>query len=496
MLPLGGTNANLQIDEALKATLSADAASRPAAVKVTVDVAAEKLVCAASVPQGSSVEEVFEALAKLLEGGVPCLALVCLVGSEKNACEEDWALVAWTPSDSPVKLRMLCASSRSTIRDAFSDFRFKEYTATEIDEVSLPNFMESTRVRTSKDRHAAMTQEEIDQAEVRSQVAKEQAAAPKMLAGLAALEVRLQPSFEESIGALLAGIDKRLAVLAQLEGPSGEEIAGQVLEDVGDPGDLKGKLPADKPGYVVLPVQAGAEENGRKLLMLSWTPDDSPVKARMKSSTFKASVVDHLRRLGGETELIFAEATSEDELTSALSKPEPAAAEATPDTSASPAKAAAEGPRRPAGGMALPGMGAGGSPIIPKMGALRKTGATGYSPSRPSDAPESASPLFNEKEKTSESSVFAPEASASSPAENKPQAEAAAPAAADAFAGELSLEELQDPKIWKSKGVNAGERETYLSDDVFVNLFGMEKSAFAKLPKWKRDNKKKEHGLF
>jgi len=34
--------------------------------------------------------------------------------------------------------------------------------------------------------------------------------------------------------------------------------------------------------------------------------------------------------------------------------------------------------------------------------------------------------------------------------------------------------------------VNPDERETYLSPDDFMKLFGMSKTDFAKLPKWKQ----------
>jgi hypothetical protein len=71
------------------------------------------------------------------------------------------------------------------------------------------------------------------------------------------------------------------------------------------------------------------------------------------------------------------------------------------------------------------------------------------------------------------------------PAQDKPGVE-----------GFLSLEDLRNADVWKVKGVDAGSREKYLSDEAFDAVFGMSKSAFEALPKWKRDGKKKEHGLF
>lgn len=45
-------------------------------------------------------------------------------------------------------------------------------------------------------------------------------------------------------------------------------------------------------------------------------------------------------------------------------------------------------------------------------------------------------------------------------------------------------------------GVDPTQKEQYLDDGSFSGLFGMDKAAFDKLPKWKRDTAKKTHGLF
>ena len=45
-------------------------------------------------------------------------------------------------------------------------------------------------------------------------------------------------------------------------------------------------------------------------------------------------------------------------------------------------------------------------------------------------------------------------------------------------------------------GVDPTQKETYLAEGVFRELFKMEPAAFAALPKWKRDEQKKKVGLF
>merc|ERR1740130_576131 len=69
-------------------------------------------------------------------------------------------------------------------------------------------------------------------------------------------------------------------------------------------------------------------------------------------------------------------------------------------------------------------------------------------------------------------------------------------AESNSAAGVMSLEDLQDSKIWKPKGVDALTREMHLADDEFQKLFGTSKQEFEGLPKWKKDQAKKKHGLF
>lgn len=72
----------------------------------------------------------------------------------------------------------------------------------------------------------------------------------------------------------------------------------------------------------------------------------------------------------------------------------------------------------------------------------------------------------------------------------------AKPVPKDVPEGCFSLEDLQNPDVWKVRGVDASCREQYLSDAAFEAVFGVSKADFEKLPKWKKDNQKKQHKLF
>ena len=73
----------------------------------------------------------------------------------------------------------------------------------------------------------------------------------------------------------------------------------------------------------------------------------------------------------------------------------------------------------------------------------------------------------------------------------------AAPTSSASSEGERpvhSLESLQSKPF--PDGVVSTERELYLSNDVFNDLFKMSKDEWTKLPKWKRVTQKKKHKLF
>lgn len=55
---------------------------------------------------------------------------------------------------------------------------------------------------------------------------------------------------------------------------------------------------------------------------------------------------------------------------------------------------------------------------------------------------------------------------------------------------------LRDPIANVPKDVQLSAREMHLADDEFVKIFGMDKASFAKLPLWKKNEKKKQLKLF
>jgi len=60
----------------------------------------------------------------------------------------------------------------------------------------------------------------------------------------------------------------------------------------------------------------------------------------------------------------------------------------------------------------------------------------------------------------------------------------------------FTLEELTNPLIWRQLDVKPNERETFLTAQTFISVFGMDREAFQKLPRWRRDFLKKQKHLF
>merc|ERR1712050_637118 len=142
------------------------------------------------------------------------------------------------------------------------------------------------------------------------------------------------------------------ALVGKLAGDKGEELSGEIISDITKPSDLKGKkLPEETPCYVLLKPAAD------RLCLISWLPEYSNVKLKMKCSTFKASVLDHVKTLFPEIGIIVQrEVCDEDDFTDDLTE-ENKVSEAGYAVAVAPKPAATGGFKPPAGAFALPGMG-------------------------------------------------------------------------------------------------------------------------------------------
>lgn len=364
-MQLGGTTANIPVDDGLKQAVLGAAENGVRAIKVSVNNKPLLLVSKETIPASESFADDLEAIVASethLENAAPCILLMRLSDEKKTvpgATEQDWGLLSWSPDDAPVRQKMIYTSSCKTLKDHLSQLRFKELKATEKSEINMSEILQKmrglSRGMTREERHSVMTHEEIMVEEVAEQMETTRKSAPVKMAGLVALEVKRQESFDAAVSQLLTGDCK--AVLARLAGSTHEELSGEALDDAALPSQLKGgRLPAHEPCYVIQKCQ-GSDD---RLLLLSWLPDDMPRDLRMKCSTFKKSVKHFLDSKAGK--VLTAEVTDEGDLTDDLGQAhdqeETAAVQggkpgdAVAAGEASPKKAF----KRPVGGMALPGM--------------------------------------------------------------------------------------------------------------------------------------------
>jgi len=145
-------------------------------------------------------------------------------------------------------------------------------------------------------------------------------------------------------------------------------------------------------------------------------------------------------------------------------------------------------------------------PYQAKLNALQKTkGVTASAPpsgvsslkptsavaSSPAPASASSGPSWANKN----SATLSPTAAKLYGAEAAP-ASAPTPVPASSKTSVTSFASFEDVKAGNVPGMDFANRELYLDDETFKAKLGMDKAAFAALPKWKRDAKKKELGIF
>merc|ERR1711971_639566 len=163
---------------------------------------------------------------------------------------------------------------------------------------------------TDKERKDVMTREEHALAQVQEAHKQELTTAPKMLPGMAKLDVKVTADFEAAMDKM-TDADGRATVIRLTES---EELSGELLEDIENPTKLRGRLPADQPRFVILRVGVTSG-----WLLATWLPQDCGIKDKMKASTFKTSVLAEVKkrleeRLGDGVAVAQTELSGEDDL--------------------------------------------------------------------------------------------------------------------------------------------------------------------------------------
>lgn len=362
-----GTQANLKIKEEVFEKAKDVQEGKLSAVKMVIEK--ESLALGGTFPVGDTLAGEFASIAASFEDKLPCAVLLRLksTDSDDSTTETDFALVSWTPGDSPVKLKMLASSSKKTVKDAFPDFNFKEYAIHDREDATFAAYSEATRPKTDDDRHATMSSQEIVAEEAIKEQENERRSAPKMLPGMGSMAVTTRSSFEETVEALLKEDSDAKCVLANLVG-KGDELEGTVLEGISCTEAPADKLPKD-PTFLLFFVPATFEETTKNVLVMAmWTPEGSSIQARMRCSAMKGAVLQCCKDVALKSAQVEAvtttEASNAEELTDKLERAARlfVKREAAPAEGAGSAEGASEegkpkGFVPPPGAMRMPGMG-------------------------------------------------------------------------------------------------------------------------------------------
>ena len=97
------------------------------------------------------------------------------------------------------------------------------------------------------------------------------------------------------------------------------------------------------------------------------------------------------------------------------------------------------------------------------------------------------------KSTPSSKNIHAAPAPAAAPAASSPSTSTKVAAPANATPGAFTYEQL---KGQLPDGVDPAQKEEYLSDKEFNEVFGTDRASFRAMPKWKRDDAKRKKGLF
>lgn len=314
---MGGSASFKMADELTTAVTAAQGGDGTRAILVSLDHKKERCGLVKTISGG--MDAAWTELQGLLEDGVP--SYVLFKDDDKDPQAGQWSLCVWIPEGTPVKPKMCASSAQKNVKEAFASQLgpwAPNFPMSEKSEVTLSSFQEHTQPKTEEDRRNAMTRAEI----VKEESIKDSERERKSLegkkigmVGLGSITCRAHESFQALVKQLAQSSVQEFGVKCMITGTTNNnQVEAEEIDDVKDPTDLKGKLSDDVPCYVLMLGQEGT------LVLISWLPENSPVKPRMNVSTFKRDVVNKIKEISGVDDIIEQECSMDDELTPALLK--------------------------------------------------------------------------------------------------------------------------------------------------------------------------------
>jgi twinfilin-like protein len=326
-----GETRALAVTEELRAAFQRASEGGAGAIKFVIQGEAYSL--AGSLPSRGSLEADFAQGASMLDERGACYLLLRKDGK--------WMTVLYVPESTPVKDKMLYASSRSGLKEGLGGALFVEdFFISERAECTLANF-ESSKAGGSGQSHTGHLDESLLTFDERAKLSavRESAKAVQSVkaAAIAEIPIKVRESAPQALNDFQSG--KVNAVTLTLESKS--EVLEETREENATFAALAAKLPEKSPVFLLLRFVAHEK---KPVVFYYYCPDSAPPREKMLYSSAKSMVVkvveQHQISIDKNLEITDAKELSEAELraelnpqqaaSKAFAKPKPAAGRGRP----------------------------------------------------------------------------------------------------------------------------------------------------------------------
>jgi len=253
---------------------------------IKAQIVEDKIVQTSSQKVSGSEEQDFPSIQPHLEGRNPCYIIYRLDSS--NIHGNEWLLISYVPDGSPVKSRMLYASSLGILKLGLGMTYFAdELHCSATDDITWVMYQQHSRKKGIAD--APLTQAEISRGQ-EVELAIDHGHSREYVHS-----VRF-PMSSEAVSAL-KNFDRKPIV--QLELDINKETIELHATLSGSVDVIANNLPKDKPLFTFFQFEHEHEEKTVKPIIFIYScPNEAPVKAKMLYSTVKAAAIDAATQLG------------------------------------------------------------------------------------------------------------------------------------------------------------------------------------------------------
>jgi twinfilin-like protein len=262
-------------------------------LKVLLDTEAEEVRLAGKGSLGEDLETDWPSLESQLETGKPCYVL-CRLDS-RGAGGWHWMLISFVPDGSPVKQRMLYASSREHLMRELGKRYFKEkWSGSQPDEFTWDMFQQHMNKQGVAEDAGWIRKKEFDHYEYKVDPA-ENLAAPTTTEYVHSVKFPLSSDAQSSLKQIVKG---KNCVQLHVD-PDKETIELLGIHNLSSASKLAGVIPSEGPCYTFYRYKhshLGSTFDSN--VFIYSCPSGSKVKLRMLHSTVKAVVADAAAQAG------------------------------------------------------------------------------------------------------------------------------------------------------------------------------------------------------